>query len=65
MKKILYPQPINLSDFNKSLKKSKVKYGLPEKILYCKSCVISNQRPNSVIEFFNTIDKKKKNNKFR
>jgi N-acetyl sugar amidotransferase len=60
MKKILYPQPINLSNFNKSLKKPKVKYGLPEKILYCKSCVISNQRPNSVIEFFNTIDKKKK-----
>ena len=27
------------------------KYGLPERIVFCRSCVISNQRPNSVVEF--------------
>ena len=26
-------------------------YGLPEKVLFCKKCVISNQRPSSSIEF--------------
>ena len=26
-------------------------YGLPEEVKYCKKCVISNQRPSSVIEF--------------
>lgn len=31
------------------------KYGLPEEVLYCKRCVISNQRPSSTPEFRNTI----------
>jgi len=26
-------------------------YGLPEEVIYCKKCVISNQRPSSVVEF--------------
>ena len=26
-------------------------YGLPQKVLFCNNCVISNQRPNSTIEF--------------
>jgi len=26
-------------------------YGLPEEVVFCKRCVISNQRPNSVVEF--------------
>lgn len=29
----------------------KTKYGLPEQVLFCKRCVISNQRPNSVVEY--------------
>ena len=33
-------------------------YGLPENVKFCKKCVISNQRPNSVVEF-----KNKKNTK--
>ena len=28
-------------------------YGLPEKVKFCKKCVISNQRPSSVVEFKN------------
>ena len=26
-------------------------YGLPEKVVFCKKCVMSNQRPSSSIEF--------------
>jgi N-acetyl sugar amidotransferase len=33
--------------------------GLPENIQFCKFCVISNQRPSSVIEFRNTETNKK------
>ena len=36
-----------------------VKYGLPSKIVFCKRCVMSNQRPTSAIEFKHTIDSKK------
>lgn len=36
-----------------------VKYGLPEDVFFCKRCVISNQRPNSAIEFKHTINTKK------
>lgn len=34
-------------------------YGLPMKVAFCKRCVISNQRPNSTIEFQHTADSKK------
>lgn len=35
------------------------KYGLPKEVKFCKKCVISNQRPNSAIEFNHTADSKK------
>ena len=35
-------------------------FGMPEKILFCKKCIISNQKPNSIVEFKSkdTSDKK-------
>lgn len=36
-----------------------VKYGLPENVIFCKKCVMSNQRPASAIEFKHTIQSKK------
>ena len=30
---------------------NKKKYKLPEKVFFCTKCVISNQRPNSAIEY--------------
>ena len=60
MKKINYPSKIDLSDFKKNSSNLDAKYGLPKNVIYCKKCVITNQRPNSVVEFLNTIDKKKK-----
>ncbi len=47
-----YPKPINKSLFNCE-KSDKTLYGLPEDIKFCRSCVISNQRPSSSIEFRN------------
>jgi N-acetyl sugar amidotransferase len=35
------------------------KYGLPEKVSFCKQCVMSNQRPASAVEFKHTINSKK------
>lgn len=40
-------------------KKLKTKYGLPEEVIFCKRCVMSNQRPASTPEFKHTQDSKK------
>lgn len=34
-------------------------YGLPSEVKFCKRCVISNQRPNSTVEFKSNIKEKK------
>jgi len=59
MDKIKYPQAVDLSDFTKNQTSYKTKYGLPEKVAYCKQCVITNQRPNSAIEYQHTKSSKK------
>ncbi len=41
------------------MKKEKPLYGLPEEVLFCKKCVISNQRPSSTVEFKANPDDKK------
>lgn len=35
-------------------------FGLPKEVVFCKKCVISNQRPNSTIEFQHTRDETKR-----
>ncbi len=42
------------------MSKIKTFYGLPEKVEFCSDCVMSNQRPNSEIEFKHSIKTKKK-----
>jgi len=37
----------------------KVLYGLPKDVKFCRRCIISNQRPNSTVEFKNKQDKNK------
>ena len=34
-------------------------YGLPTKVEFCSACVISNQRPNSAVEYQHTTTAKK------
>ena len=41
------------------MKKVNAKYGLPEKVIFCKKCVMSNQRPASTVEFKHTSQSKK------
>ena len=36
--------------------KLEAKYGLPEQVVFCKRCVMSNQRPGSSIEFKHGVD---------
>ncbi len=59
MKKIPYPNASDLSEFAPDNDTSEMKYGLPKDIVFCKKCVISNQRPNSSVEFTQRRDSKK------
>lgn len=59
MNKIKYPQRIDLSEFLVENESPKAFYGLPNTVTYCKKCVISNQRPNSSVEYKNTRNQKK------
>lgn len=59
MEKIKYPSPIELAPFAKEAQNPPVKYGLPAEVVYCKKCVVSNQRPNSAVEYKHTKDSKK------
>ena len=34
-------------------------FGLPSEVIFCKRCVISNQRPSSTVEFKHSKDEKK------
>ena len=49
MEKISRPGRVDLARFSQL--KPEVRYGLPAEVRYCKKCVISNQRPNSTIEY--------------
>ena len=35
-----------------------VRYGLPERVVFCKRCVMSNQRPSSIPEFKHQPDRR-------
>ena len=59
MEKIKYPKAVDLSRFAKANQNPEALYGLPTKVAYCKKCVISNQRPNSAVEYTHTKDSKK------
>ncbi|MDC3234533.1 N-acetyl sugar amidotransferase [Candidatus Puniceispirillum sp.] len=59
MEKIRYPEPIDLSFYKKDAKDLDAKYGLPREVAFCKKCVISNQRPNSAVEYQHTKNSKK------
>lgn len=50
---------IDLSEFSGS-HSDKTLYGLPSEVQFCRKCVISNQRPNSSVEYEHTKASKKK-----
>ncbi len=53
------PQAVDLSRFDKELQNPETFYGLPREIHFCRKCVISNQRPNSAVEYKHTRQSKK------
>lgn len=55
-----YPRhhEVELAPFRQERPNS-AKYGLPVEIDFCQQCVISNQRPNSAVEFAHTKESKK------
>ena len=59
MDKIKYPHPVDMTSFAKENQNPTALYGLPTEVVYCKKCVISNQRPNSAVEYKHTKDSKK------
>lgn len=54
------PKKIDLNLYKKEDKNPVQKFGLPSKVMFCKKCVISNQRPNSTTEFLNKVDREQK-----
>lgn len=60
MDRIPAPKEIDKSQFSPSIERPSTKYGLPREVVYCRRCVISNQRPNSAVEYAHTKDTKKK-----
>ena len=56
---IKYPAAVDKALFSIDYSAGKPLYGLPKKVEYCKKCVISNQRPNSAVEYNHTKHSKK------
>ena len=50
---------VDRSEFSPEMDPRTVLYGLPKKVDFCKTCVISNQRPTSTVEFQHTEDSNK------
>lgn len=42
---------IDLAPYGTAKGSAQTKYGLPQEVKFCRKCVISNQRPNSAIEY--------------
>lgn len=63
---LVYPRrrPFDIEPFRVRDGELATRYGLPEKIEFCFRCVISNQRPNSAVEYEHTKDSKKKTIRF-
>jgi len=56
---IKYPTNVDSTEFSAENSQPQALYGLPTEIKFCKQCVISNQRPNSAVEYNHTQNSKK------
>ena len=54
------PSTVDLKPFDPGNNNPEARYGLPQEIAFCDACVISNQRPNSAVEFRHTRESHKK-----
>jgi N-acetyl sugar amidotransferase len=61
MKRYRLPPPVDLAPFRQpDSPRLETRYGLPRDVRFCKRCVISNQRPNSAVEYQHTVQSKKR-----
>lgn len=59
MEPIRFPELIDTKGFLPDIQDPEAKYGLPKAVKFCKACVISNQRPNSTVEYSHTKQSRK------
>jgi N-acetyl sugar amidotransferase len=61
-KMLPYPRnhKFDIIPFKQDTSPHETHYGLPRNVQFCKKCVISNQRPNSAVEYTHTKDTQKK-----
>ena len=59
MKQSALKIPIDFAQYAPSNKSPIPKYGLPSKVRFCIKCGVSNQRPNSAVEFKHNAESKK------
>ena len=60
MNQIRYPSQIDFFEYSRDNQNPRNFYGLPKEVVYCKKCVISNQRPNSAVEYEHSAKSEKK-----
>ena len=58
------PTPVAKGLYARTVNAPEAFYGLPANVAFCSRCVISNQRPNSTVEFKHTADSKKSTIRF-
>ena len=56
--------PVSPEPYDPHLNAPNIKYGLPETVQFCAKCVMSNQRPNSVVEYQHRKDSLKPSMRF-
>jgi N-acetyl sugar amidotransferase len=54
------PQPIHLDDYRPEIPPASTLFGLPKEVVFCRTCVTSNQKPNSEREYQHTSESQKK-----
>lgn len=59
MKRSALNAPLEKSVFDRDANIAEAMYGLPLNVEFCSSCGVSNQRPNSAVEFAHTASSKK------
>lgn len=60
MERIASPRAVDTTLYAPDVVNPGTMYGLPRDVAFCKRCVISNQRPNSAVEYTHTKASKKK-----
>lgn len=54
MDRIRNPSAVDYTRFAENVRSPEILYGLSDEVRFCKTCVVSNQRPNSFVEYIHT-----------